>query len=88
MAPRVGGTREGIELGRLGTGHAGEQASLRPSIPIAEKSRAVLRGRVQELEGAAVSNFTGYVFITLPINCSNPGYPCSGSRSGCIFSQM
>ena len=37
---------------------------------------------------AAVAKIIGYVFITLPINCSNDGYPCSGSRSGCIFSQM
>ena len=39
-------------------------------------------------ERAAVARITGYVLITLPINCSNAGYPCSGSRSGFIFSQM
>lgn len=39
-------------------------------------------------ERAAVAKTTGYVFITLPINCSNAGYPCRGSKSGFIFSQM
>ena len=39
-------------------------------------------------EGAAVAKITGYVFITLPSNCSNAGYACRGSRSGFIFSQM
>jgi hypothetical protein len=39
-------------------------------------------------EKAVVARITGYVLITLPSNCSNAGYPCRGSRSGFIFSQM
>jgi len=41
-----------------------------------------------DFERAAVTKITGHIFMTLPIICSNAGYPCSGSRSGCIFSQM
>ena len=36
----------------------------------------------------AETKIADYVFSILPINCSNAGYPCSGSKSGCIFSQM
>ena len=36
----------------------------------------------------AATQITAYVFITLLINCSNAGYPCRGSKSGVIFSQM
>jgi len=36
----------------------------------------------------AETKIADYVFSVLPINCSNAGYPCSGSKSGCIFSQM
>lgn len=39
-------------------------------------------------ERASVAKITGYFFITLPSSCSNAGYPCRGSRSGFIFSQM